>query len=852
MYPIVGREYVLSVLTGYLDAASQGSGACVLLEGPIGMGKSRLLKTVAAEGAERGLAVTYIRADANEEASIIRELIIFLRHVISGEVEFHDREFQNLVPPESNPFLLADSLGELIEDAARRRPLLIILDDAQQVDEVSSVALQGLIRSLASAPVLALLARRPVPAQSLAQHAIGWLCEHASIHLSLGPLDDESVAELCAGVLGAKPDASVLGWAARCGGNPWLVKTLMGSLREAGRLVIVDGTASVLAERLPDSVLSAIRRLLDAVPPGIRDLLLLGGRVGPRFTIEDAAALSGESSSELAASVDEAVEVGLVRGNGDELSFVHEVVGEAMQHAAASEADRVDDIEILPPLAEPPVVTCGCEDVAARVVSAMGDLLEAPSRLARALCLLAGAGRGEEASRLADVAVRSGLDTGAEARLMLELVPGLDNAGCHTMSVEHVRRTLARRDLREPDRIRLEGLLAEDANSMGTTTVIEAARSRHEPEWQHCPNCGCPPWAWMIRALIAADQFEEASAVAAAIKQAARTQDEPWCELQWHAHRAELLVTLGRLGEARLVAEAGLRLSARSAPEESVPARAVLAQISLYYGDTATASEHLRTAERLVSGAAVDKTRLDWALTQFHAACGRPGMAVQTLLNVQANLSPDMLLFIEAPTAAATLVRLAMQAGLSAEAECAANLARRVTELNPDVASLAGGAEHAEGLLHHDPDALRRAAEYYQLSGRPLATGTALEDRAQEEHENRHQPQEVEFLGTALDLYLQCDARRDASRVQKKLRRLGVHRAGGHGVDRPTSGWESLTNAELRVVRTIVEGKTNKEAASTLFLSPHTVDSHLRRIFGKLGINTRVELTKHFLTHENA
>ena len=106
----------------------------------------------------------------------------------------------------------------------------------------------------------------------------------------------------------------------------------------------------------------------------------------------------------------------------------------------------------------------------------------------------------------------------------------------------------------------------------------------------------------------------------------------------------------------------------------------------------------------------------------------------------------------------------------------------------------------------------------------------------------------MDALGSALDLYAQCDARRDVARVQKKLRRLGVPDAGDAGLDRPTSGWESLTTAELRVVRAIVDGKTNKEAASTLFLSPHTVDSHLRRVFGKLGINTRVELTRHFLT----
>jgi DNA-binding CsgD family transcriptional regulator len=903
MYPVVGREHVLSVLTGYMDATLEGCGACVLLEGQIGMGKTSILKTMALEGADRGLAVAYVRAGAGDESAIVRELIIFLRHVMVGEVDLHDREFEDLVGPNTNPFLLADNLSEMIQGAARRRPLLIILDDTDRADEVSSVALHALVRSLASAPVLSLVARRPVPARSLAQHAIGWLCDHATAQMSLGPLDDEAVAALCASVLGAKPDSSVLIWAARCGGNPWLVENLMSALRDAGRLVILDGTASVLADDLPVSVLSAVhRRLLDVVPAGVRNLLVQGGRVGPRFTVEEAGALPGASSSDLSSSVDEAVQVGLVRRCGEKLTFVHEVVGKAMQHLAASPEPAPDSPEPEPKAGSSPSEwtsvnartvpperssdrqpvmapqSCGCEDIAARVISALGDLVDPSRSLARALGLLAGTGRAAQASRLADVAVRAGLDTAAEAHLVLELVPRLRNAGCHDMSIGHLRRTLARPDLRESDRTRLADLQADLAapgpgvhipggrlGSVGWTDggspaptgdhpddrVIDAADTLPEPIRSSCDVCGCPSWVWMIRALIAADQFEEAAAVAAAIKQATQARGEPWPELRWQGNRAELLATLGRLGEARVAAETGLRLSDGSAPEDSVPARALLARISLHYGDTDTASEHLRTAERLLTDDAVaDKIRLDWALAQFHAACGRPGMAVQTLLNVHAKVAPDTLLFVEAPTAAAMLVRLARRAGLEAEAERAANIARRVTELNPDVESLAGGAEHAEGLLRRDPARLRRAVEYYRRGGRPLATGIALEDTADAEHESRHQHQAVELLGSALELYVQCDARRDVIRVQKKLRRLGAHDAGGPGVDRPTSGWHSLTDAELRVIRMIVDGKTNKEAASTLFLSPHTVDSHLRRVFAKLRINTRVELTKHFLAHE--
>lgn len=78
------------------------------------------------------------------------------------------------------------------------------------------------------------------------------------------------------------------------------------------------------------------------------------------------------------------------------------------------------------------------------------------------------------------------------------------------------------------------------------------------------------------------------------------------------------------------------------------------------------------------------------------------------------------------------------------------------------------------------------------------------------------------------------------------------HRAGTRGAGTPSGGgrgWASLTAAELDVVGVITQGMTNKEAAALLFLSPHTVGSHLRHAYAKLGINSRVELVHLALGH---
>ena len=62
--------------------------------------------------------------------------------------------------------------------------------------------------------------------------------------------------------------------------------------------------------------------------------------------------------------------------------------------------------------------------------------------------------------------------------------------------------------------------------------------------------------------------------------------------------------------------------------------------------------------------------------------------------------------------------------------------------------------------------------------------------------------------------------------------------------------WRRLAPGELRIVRLVADGMTNREIAAKLFLSKHTVDSHLKSAFAKLNVRSRVELTRLLLTNE--
>ena len=106
----------------------------------------------------------------------------------------------------------------------------------------------------------------------------------------------------------------------------------------------------------------------------------------------------------------------------------------------------------------------------------------------------------------------------------------------------------------------------------------------------------------------------------------------------------------------------------------------------------------------------------------------------------------------------------------------------------------------------------------------------------------------MEVFGRALEVYVQAGAAWDAGRVRGRLRALGVRRR-LVTAQRPGRGWASMTDSELAVTKLVAQGLTNREVAERLFVSQHTVSGHLRHVFEKLDINSRVELTRLVSVH---
>ena len=162
----------------------------------------------------------------------------------------------------------------------------------------------------------------------------------------------------------------------------------------------------------------------------------------------------------------------------------------------------------------------------------------------------------------------------------------------------------------------------------------------------------------------------------------------------------------------------------------------------------------------------------------------------------------------------ARVASAAGDAGLRARVLQAMGLLERE---RPAIPLLTGVAGYARGILEGDAQALVAAADLLHSSSRPLLYAAAAEDAGDELARTDHPDEALDQLNAAFDTYLHHEALADARRVGRQLRRLGVER---RIVSQPRAktGWDSLTDSELKVVNLIARAPpTNLSPPSCTF-----------------------------------
>ena len=269
---------------------------------------------------------------------------------------------------------------------------------------------------------------------------------------------------------------------------------------------------------------------------------------------------------------------------------------------------------------------------------------------------------------------------------------------------------------------------------------------------------------------------------------------------------------------------------------------AICAFIGLHRGDVPAARRALAAAEAdtevlgrqyrlhwalwagaLVAEASGSRERAFALLGDAWSACARAGAVSEFPV-----LGPDFIRL-----ALATGARAAAEAATAAVEEAAAQARTEVVE----VALL-----RCRGLVADDPRLLAEAARRAQRGGRPLPAAQASEEAGAALARRGEAEEARAMLDEALRGYTGLGATYDSARVEARLRHLGVRRGRQGARRRPRHGWASLTETERTVASLVAEGLSNRQIAERLFLSRHTVHTHVSHILAKLGLGSRVEL----------
>ena len=306
---------------------------------------------------------------------------------------------------------------------------------------------------------------------------------------------------------------------------------------------------------------------------------------------------------------------------------------------------------------------------------------------------------------------------------------------------------------------------------------------------------------------------------------------------------AQAEVVEGRFAAATTHASEGLRLARETGQGNSVcHLLALLAIATAVQGAEGECRSYAGEALERSSarGLGFQRALAEWALARLDLGMGRPDEALGRL-EALADAGPGASHPFVKVLAAPDLIEAAVRAGRTEGAEDALGRLEQFTHAAAPVWALALVAR-CRGLLSAGVNAQRHfdeALQHHGESDRPfdqarteLLYGEFLRRAGRRKDARRH-------LRAAFEAFERLRAAPWEERARRELRASGERAR-----ERNPSTLDQLTAQELQVAQFVATGQTNKEVAAQLFLSPRTIDYHLRKIFAKLGISSRAELIR--------
>jgi DNA-binding CsgD family transcriptional regulator len=339
--PLLERDEELERLNLLLDSAAGGDGRLAVIEGPAGIGKTRLLAAVRENAAERGMQVFRARGSdlegefsygvvrqlferplagaGPERASLLGGVASHTAPIFSAEGAARGGADPN--PPPSSA-VLSHGLFWLVANLAERSPLLLAVDDAQWADAPSLRFLDYLGGRLHELPVAVALAVKPVGSEPAVELLGRIAAEPGADAVRLGPLSGPAASELLRSLLSEDADDALCDACFEVtGGNPLLLRELAHALKQEG--VSAAGTEARGVERLvPEAVARHVLVRLARLPPAASALARSAAVLGGGAELHDAATLADLPTATAAEALDALVSVDIL-ASGRPLEFVH-------------------------------------------------------------------------------------------------------------------------------------------------------------------------------------------------------------------------------------------------------------------------------------------------------------------------------------------------------------------------------------------------------------------------------------------------------------------------------------------------------------------------------------------------